>query len=144
MSHICEICGSGFKSASGLSGHKRLTHGDIAKPNTPDEHVLAEALVSTLDSLGAHEELMATLQANMSAVDNRLGSFQRSLTPPDGHNPPSLALISSWENCPSCASKWEAVKEALIERSHKEKLAEEKALAERSHEEKLAEEKSAC
>ncbi|MBA7657269.1 hypothetical protein ES703_65204 [subsurface metagenome] len=135
MDHICEICGRKFKSASGLSGHRQLSHSAIAKPNTPDEHVLAEALESTLDSLGEHRELIATLQLNMAAIDTRLDSFQRSLTPPDGHNPPSLALISAWESCPDCGPKWIELKEVLWQRLHDEKLAALKALAEHSEDE---------
>lgn len=130
----CQICGETFKSSQGLSGHRRLSHGEIAKANSPDEHLLSATLVSTLDNLGEHKELIATLQANMAAIDTRLDEFQRSLTPPDGHNPPSLALVSAWENCPDCGPKWIELKELLWQRFHDEKLAALKALNEHSQE----------
>ncbi|MBA7666422.1 hypothetical protein ES703_74503 [subsurface metagenome] len=130
----CPICGLQFKSPQGLAGHKRLVHGDVAKPNAPDEHVLAAALVSVLDGLGEHQALLAGMQANLGAIETRLESFQRSLTPPDGHNPPSLELIKVWEACSSCAEKWAELKEVLGQRWHEENLAALKALAELSGE----------
>ena len=142
MPHICEICGKGLKSAAGLAGHKQIAHAAIARPDVPDEHVLAEAVESALDIMGELRELLdrqlpqivVGLNANWDAVGAKLDSFQRSLTPPDGHNPPSLALIGSWEDCPGCAPKWVELKEVLWQRLHEEKLAEARALAEHSEE----------
>ena len=118
MAHICEICGRDFKSASGLVGHKRLKHGEIAKPDTPNDHVLAEALESAIDSLGEHRDLLADVQATLGSVSDKLDGFQRALTPPDGHNPPSMELVDVWERCPSCSPKWSAMKEPLFARLH--------------------------
>ncbi|MBA7709781.1 hypothetical protein ES703_118706 [subsurface metagenome] len=118
MAHICEICGRDFKSASGLVGHKRLKHGEIAKPDTPNDHVLAEALESAIDSLGEHRDLLADVQATLGSVSTKLDGFQRALTPPDGHNPPSMELVDVWERCPSCSPKWSAMKEPLFARLH--------------------------
>lgn len=137
MEHICEICGRKFKSASGLSGHKQLSHSLVAKPDTPDDHVLAEALESTIDLMGEHKAILEDLQANMLSVAGRLDGFQRSLTPPDGHNSPSLALISAWEECSACAPKWNELKEVLWQRFHEEKKAEAKVLA--AHEDQVSE-----
>jgi len=108
----CEICGEKFKSAQGLSGHKRLSHAEIAKPNQPDEHLLSATLVSTLDSLGEHRELIANLQANMAAIDTRLDGFKSSLVrPPDQ---PSVALIKHWQECPDCSPVYADRRFALV------------------------------
>ena len=147
MPHICEICGKGLKSAAGLAGHKQIAHAAIARPDVPDEHVLAEAVESALDIMGELRELLdrqlpqivVGLNANWDAVGAKLDSFQRSLTPPDGHTPPSLALIGSWEDCSGCAPKWVELKEVLWQRLHEEKLM---ALRQSLHEEKLAEAKA--
>jgi len=141
--YSCEICGKQLKSAAGLSGHKQIAHAAIAKPNVPDDHVLAEAVESALDNMGELRELLDSqlpkivveLKANWEAVSVKLDGFQRSLNPPNGHDAPSLALISAWESCSSCGPKWIELKGVLKQRWHEEELAAVQALAKHSGDE---------
>lgn len=115
MGENCEICGREFKSRQGLVGHRRLSHGEVAKPDAPSEHVLAEALESALDSLGEHREVLAVVQANLESVNAKLDGFQPSLREM-GPTKPSLELIDHWVGCSDCSPIYADLRRKLVDR----------------------------